>query len=80
MPIFLQNLRCNVVGSAANGFFAVSFIFYFGAQSKITDLGVHEFVDEYVSQFEISMNNSLFMYIDHRFDNLCDVNSGLEFS
>ena len=80
MPKVVNDFRCQIVRSTANGFFAVSFIFYFGAQSKITDLGVHEFVDEYVSQFEISMNNSLFMYIDHRFDNLCDVNSGLEFS
>ncbi len=30
MPLLLQNLRSNVVGGAADGFFGVAFVFYFG--------------------------------------------------
>ena len=49
MSLFFKDLGCDVVGSAADGFFAVSLIFDFGAETEIADFGVHELVDEYVA-------------------------------
>ena len=78
MSLFFKDLGCDVVGGAADGFFAVSLVFDFGAETEIADFGVHELVDEDVTEFEVSMDDTLGVNIDHGFDNLSDVDSGLE--
>ena len=78
VSLLFKDFGCYIVGSATNGFFAVSLIFDFGAETEIADFGVHELVDEDVTEFEVSMDDTLGVNIDHGFDNLSDVDSGLE--
>jgi hypothetical protein len=74
----LLNLWCNVIGSAANRvpFFGVEL--KLGRQSEITNFKFHFIRLEEISQFKISVNNSISVQIFDTIDQLKNV--GLDFN
>lgn len=74
----LLNLWCNIIGSAANRvpFFGVEL--KLGRQSEITNFKFHFIRLEEISQFKISVNNSISVQIFDTIDQLKNV--GLDFN
>ena len=55
----LQNFGSDVVGSTANGSLPLSVKFELGGQTKVTNFDFHFVIQEQVTNFEISVNDSV---------------------
>ena len=75
--IGLQNLRCEVVGSATNCALLLALVENLGCEAKISNLQSHIISEEEVAELEISVDNFARMHILHGLDQLLDVESSL---
>lgn len=74
MSLFtLQNLGSDIVGCTTNGSFALSVEFKLGGETKVSNLDLHLLVQEKVTKFEISMNDSVRMEVLDSIANLHDI-------
>lgn len=55
----LQNLRCNLVGCAADGSLALPIELQLGGQPKISNLDFHVVGKEEVAQLEVTVDHSV---------------------
>ena len=61
--ITLNNLRGDVIGSSANRFSLFVGMFQLGGQSKITNLDTNVTIQEEITQFQVTMNDAIFVEI-----------------
>lgn len=63
MPLRLQYLRRDIVGSSTNGFLFLPIEINLGRQSEIPNFDAHIFIEKEVAQLEVSMYDLLGMQI-----------------
>lgn len=73
VPLPFQNLRSDVVGSSADSFLFLFIVLQPRGQSEVPQFDLHVFVEEEVSQFEISMDDFVLVKIDERSNDLMQV-------
>jgi len=69
----LQDLGCNVVGSAADGFLFFSLELEFGGQSEVSQLELHAVAEEEVAQLEVSVDDLVAVELLKTADDLEDL-------
>lgn len=80
VALLFQYLRCDVVRRAAYGLLHIALCLYLGGQAKIAYFCIHLIIDEHISQFQISVDDALTVYVYQSFDYLTNVYSGLKLS
>jgi hypothetical protein len=75
----LQDLRRDVVGSAADGFAALVGVAQRGGQTKVTNLDAHVAVDKQVAQLQIAVNNEVSVQVLQRLHYLSEIVASLWF-
>lgn len=70
MSFWLQDLRCDIIGSSADSSSFLSGEAYFGSETKITHFDVHILIKEEISKFKISMNDFFMVEIIQGFEYL----------
>ena len=68
-----QDLWSNVVWSSTNGSLTLSIEFEFGCKSEISNFDFHFVIEEKISKFEISMDDSMTVQIFDGCTNLVDI-------
>ena len=75
-----EDLRSNVVGGAAYGLLALSWVFDEGGEAKVAHFEVHGGVEEEVTEFEIAVDNLVSVHVVACTGKLDDVEAGFGFS
>lgn len=73
MALSLQYFRSYVIRCAAYCFFLLSFVLQLGGQTEVAQLDLHVFVQEEVTEFEISMDDFVLVQILQGIDDLCQI-------
>lgn len=58
-----QHFRCDIVRGTTNSFFPLARALNEGSEPKVTDFDVHIYIEEQVSQFEITMDDLVRVHV-----------------
>ena len=75
-----QNLGCDIVGGAANGFLPFSGLLDEGGETEVSHLDVHVAVQEDVAEFEVAVDDLVGVHIMTSTDELYHEETGFGFS